>query len=346
MAARSLRVRIVAAAHEEVTSTLDESFGTLVRERRHAHLPADVLARRQRHVGDRLAVQPCHEAHTAVEVHEEHRQPDRRQLDDAEAELGSSLEHAVHDQIGDRERGRHPQEHRRQHRVRRLGITGVPGFVERPLLVGDVEHGRHVVLDECCPGAIKIGMRERAAVDERRCDHRQADSAGGQRGELLIEPVEVAQGQVRDRVQPATAVGRHVDGPPVPRAHVGLRCLEVVDEVVLPDQAVVREQECLVESETVELGEARRRLPVRGREGIVVGPLGRLPRERPLEVGRRPRRSLPARSRRRGPCAARAIPATRCRPGRRRSAALGRGGSGRRSRPTASATRTGAGRSR
>ena len=61
--------------------------------------------------------------------------------------------------------------------------------------------------------------------------------------------------------------------------------LEVVDEVVLPDQAVVREQECLVEAETVELGEARRRLPVRGRERLVVGPLGRLPRERSLEPG-------------------------------------------------------------
>src|SRR5437764_10031 len=82
-----------------------------------------------------------------------------------------------------------------------------------------------------------------ATVDERGRDHRQADSAGGHRRELVIEPVEVAQGQVRDGMEPAPAVGGHFEGPPVPRAHVGLRRLEIADEVVLPDQAVVREQE-------------------------------------------------------------------------------------------------------
>ena len=152
-------------------------------------------------------MQPRHEAHAAVEVHEEHRQPHRRQLDDAEAELGSSLEHSVHDQVGDRERGRHPQENRRQHRVRGLRVAGVPGLVERPLLVRDVEHGRDVVFDERRPGTVEIRMRERATVHERGRDHRQPDSAGGQGRELAIEPVEVAQGQVGDGVEPAPAVG-------------------------------------------------------------------------------------------------------------------------------------------
>ena len=47
-------------------------------------------------------------------------------------------------------------------------------------------------------------MRQRAAVDERGRDHRQPHPPRFQLPELIVEPVEIAQAEVGDRVQ-ATA---------------------------------------------------------------------------------------------------------------------------------------------
>src|SRR5262245_21692802 len=73
-----------------------------------------------------------------------------------EPELGPPFEHAVHDEVGDRQRGGHPEEHRRQHGVGGLGVRGVPRLVERAPLVGDVKHGGDAVLDERGPRPVEV----------------------------------------------------------------------------------------------------------------------------------------------------------------------------------------------
>ena len=64
-------------------------------------------------------------------------------------------------------------------------------------------------------------MRERLPVDDGGRDHREPDPAGCERPQLLLDPVRIAQREVRDRVEPATALGGDGRAPTVPRPHVG-----------------------------------------------------------------------------------------------------------------------------
>jgi hypothetical protein len=67
-----------------------------------------------------------------------------------------------------------------------------PGVAERPLDVGDVEDRRHAVRHDAAQARIEVGVREGTSVDQPGRDHREADAARGERGELALEPGEVA----------------------------------------------------------------------------------------------------------------------------------------------------------
>ena len=154
---------------------------------------------------ERAAVELGRELGAAVEHHQEHRHPDRGELDDADAQLGDALERAVQDEVGARERGRGPEEDRVERRQPKSVGLRVPHVVERPALVGDVEHRRDAVLDERAPDRVVIGVRERTAVDERGRDHRELHAVALEPRELRAQPRGVAQRHVRDRMHAAPA---------------------------------------------------------------------------------------------------------------------------------------------
>ena len=129
------------------------------------------------------------------------------ELDDPDAQVGMPLERAVQDQVGARERGRGPEEHRVERRHERVVGSVYQHVVERPALVGDVEHRAHAVLDERAPDRVVVGMRQRAAVDERGRNHRELHAVALQARELGEQPLLVAQRDVRDGMHLAPAVG-------------------------------------------------------------------------------------------------------------------------------------------
>ena len=126
----------------------------------------------------------------------------------------------------------------------------------------------------CCTNArhkrVVVGVRERAAVDERGRDHREVYAGALELGELAGEPLLVAQREVRDRVHTAAAVGDDGAAPAVPRAHVGGERRQVLVERALPEQPEVGEHHRLVDAHLGELVGARRRVPVVARQDLVV----------------------------------------------------------------------------
>ncbi len=115
--------------------------------------------------------------------------------------------------------------------------------------------------DEARPHPIEIGVRQRPAVDDRRRDHREPHPGRGQPVQLLVEPLGVAQREVRDRVQASGAVDGDGLAPPVPRPHVRPLRGKRARQLPLPQQAVVREQDRLVEAEPLERAEPARAGP-------------------------------------------------------------------------------------
>ena len=113
-------------------------------------------------------------------------------------------------------------------------------------------------------------MRQRPAVDERGRDHRGAHARRREPVELLVDPVGIAQRQVRDGVEPAVALAHDGLAPPVPGPHVRVQRGQRAGELALPHQAVVREQDRLVEAELGEPVPPRRRVPVVPGERVVV----------------------------------------------------------------------------
>ena len=117
-----------------------------------------------------------------------------------------ALEGAVDDEVGDRERRRSPQEHGFQRGDEVVLVVGVPGVLEDPGLVRDVEHRCDALVDSW-PRWGRAPGRRAGAVDERRRDHRQADPRVRELGQLLDDPVGLTQSQVRHRVEtPPTVV--------------------------------------------------------------------------------------------------------------------------------------------
>ena len=116
-----------------------------------------------------------------------------------------ALEHAVQDQVGAGERGGDVEQHAVDREDAEVGAVGVPGVVEDLGLVGDVEDGRDAVVREGRPGAVERGVRERLPVDQRGRDHRGAHARRREARELCLEPVGIAQREVRHRVQPPPA---------------------------------------------------------------------------------------------------------------------------------------------
>src|SRR5207253_10704821 len=79
----SLRVRVVAAEHEEVARLVDETRRLLVRKGCHAHLAGDVLTRPHRQIAQRAALEGGVECECPVEMAKKERDPLRGQLHDA-----------------------------------------------------------------------------------------------------------------------------------------------------------------------------------------------------------------------------------------------------------------------
>ena len=199
---RALRVRVVGAAHVEVAGLADEAAGQLVRERRHAHLargstrsaacasatsgrPLSLVVKSEppssiiRNIGTQIAVSST--------------MPMRRSGMRSSVPLRMRSVHASAAAVQrktDSSGGR-----------TKSSGCGVPRVVERAALVGDVEHRRHAVVDERAPDRVVIGMRERAAVDERGRDHREVHAVALEPCELGARASRASRSvHVRDRV--------------------------------------------------------------------------------------------------------------------------------------------------
>ena len=92
--------------------------------------------------------------------------------------LRMPLQRAVHDEVGDGDRGRDPQEDGFEHRNEALVGVGVEGIVEHPGLIGHMEHRRHPVMDEGRPEPVVVRMRQRPPVHRRRGDHAEVHAGG------------------------------------------------------------------------------------------------------------------------------------------------------------------------
>ena len=167
-----------------------------------------------------------------------------------------------------------PQHHRVEHTVDRLGVTGVPGPVERPIEVPHVEHRRHACIAERRPQRVQRRVRQRSPVHRRRRHHGQADPVPPEAGDLVGRPVGVPQRNVADAKQ---AVGVPVEGghqPAVVRTHVGAQGGKIAGQHLFEEQTEVGEQHRRVDTELLQLGQPCDRVGVGRRHALLVGGRG------------------------------------------------------------------------
>ena len=181
-----------------------------------------------------------------------------------------TIEDAVEDHVSECDRRRDPDEGRFDRGYEGVLVPRVPAVVEHARLISDVEHRRDTVLHEGGPQLVVIGMTHRSAVDGRRSDHRQLHSGAVELGELRLQPLGVAQGEVSDRMQARTRVGDNRRAPAIPRRHVRGERGQRRRQATLPQQPEVGEAHRFVETDLVEPPHARPRTPIRVGERVVV----------------------------------------------------------------------------
>ena len=140
-------------------------------------------------------------------------------------------------------------------------------------MVGHVEQWGDAVIDEGGPQPVVLRVGERATGDCGRSDHPEVHPRLGDRRELRLEPGRVGEGEMRDRVQTTESLARHGGAPAVPGAHVGGQGRRVTRQAPLPEQAEIGKEHGPLEAHRRQLLEAGGRVPVLGRELVVVGVL-------------------------------------------------------------------------
>ena len=180
------------------------------------------------------------------------RHPARRQLDHADAQAREALEHAVQDQVGEGDRRRQVQEDRVEELLAVLVLPGSPGGVQRALELRDVEDRRNAFVAERRPHGIEVRVRQRLPVHRGRGDHGQAHALRPHPPDLLHRPGRIVQQDVGHAEEPALALAAHVGDEAVVGPCVGALGVAVRRQPLLPQQAVVREQDRGIESERVE----------------------------------------------------------------------------------------------
>ena len=256
-------------------------------------------------------------------------------------------EDAVHDEVGDRDRGRG-----RQHDRRRAATRSAPArrcTSRRPRRVAARRRGTSGVTpcsanaahmrswSGCDSGfpstgrAPIIAMRTSAAPNAASCASNHAGSRSVRCATGCSRPFPSARTTAHHRFHaPMLAVSAGSD--------VGQRAL--------PQQPEVREQHRFVEPHGVEARHAGRRFPVVGGQRLVVRVLGRQPVAETHPVPAHLVRCRAGAARRRARASGRASTPTSSRARRRRPRGRRRRAPGRCGRATWSATRRGAGRSR
>src|SRR5450631_1529220 len=102
-----------------------------------------------------------------------------------------------------------------------------------------MEHRRDPVLEERPPGPIKYRIGERPPIHEPGGDHGGSDAALAEGAQLMLEPVDITQGDVTDGMQAASPVAARLGCPTVQSPHVGESRGEVTCELSLSLVVVV-----------------------------------------------------------------------------------------------------------
>ena len=118
------------------------------------------------------------------------------------------------------------------------------------------------MLAERSPHRVEVAMRQRFPVHRGRGDHGQPDPLGAHPGDLLDGPGRIVQEDMSHPEEPALPVAARFGGEAVVGARIGPLGDPVRGKPLLPQQSVVGEENCSVETEGVERVQAGAGQPV------------------------------------------------------------------------------------